>query len=123
MRTAFFLCAGLLAGCTVGPDYQRPVLPSAHGDWLNPVSAGEVEARWWTRLGDPQLDALVDSALARNLDVREAQARLREARANRDAAVGRAFPDLRVTGSVAEQQLSANGQLPVANISGGSREF
>lgn len=74
-------------------------------------------------VGDPQLNALVDSALARNLDVREAQARLREARANRDAAVGRAFPDFRVTGSVAEQQLSANGQLPVANIPGFSREF
>lgn len=35
---------------------------------------------WWKALGDPRLDALVDRALAQNLSVAQARARLREAR-------------------------------------------
>jgi len=38
-------------------------------------------ARWWRVFGDPQLDALIKQAALANLDLRLAQARVREARA------------------------------------------
>lgn len=110
------------AGCTVGPDYERPRTSIAE-NWLEPAAPGAVDAEWWRRFGDPQLSALVEQAIASNPDLREAEARLAEARANRDAAWGGRAPQVRAAGSVTENVLSENGQLPVANIPGFSREF
>ncbi|URD60712.1 efflux transporter outer membrane subunit [Sphingomonas sp. KRR8] len=122
-RLPALLTMAALAGCTVGPNYQRPVIAAAAGNWIAPLDQGAVDQRWWARLGDPQLDALVDAALAANLDLVEAQARLREARANRDAAAGKTLPEVKASGSAIEQQLSKNGQLPVGKIPGLSRRF
>lgn len=82
------LCS-LLAGCTVGPAYQGPpaAAPKAAGGtgFVRagdvPVTAEAPAARWWTALGDPLLDALVDEALAANPDAKAAEAKLRQARA------------------------------------------
>lgn len=77
----------ILPGClaTVGPDYQAPRLaaPDAYSTPADlPPAAGTVDATlWWHGYGDPLLDALVDRALAGNLDVAAAGARLAEARA------------------------------------------
>jgi NodT family efflux transporter outer membrane factor (OMF) lipoprotein len=83
-------CAGaalLLAACAAGPDYVRPVVtpPPAYkeaGPWT-PAQPREADARqpWWTRYGDPELDALVAQANAANQDLRVAEAQYREARA------------------------------------------
>ncbi|GGD91199.1 multidrug efflux outer membrane protein OprN [Tsuneonella deserti] len=121
MRRFFILLltTAALTGCTtVGPDYKRPELAGVSGRWITPLPPGEVDQRWWQRLDDPQLNDLMDAALATNLDIRETQARLREARANRDAAVGRSLPEVRAMGSATEQRVSENGQLPVGNIPG-----
>jgi NodT family efflux transporter outer membrane factor (OMF) lipoprotein len=87
------------------------------------MAPGEVDAQWWKALHDPVLDGLVVEALAHNLDIVQAEARLREARANGDAARGRTAPQVNVTGSATEQQLSANGQIPINNIPGFDRRF
>jgi NodT family efflux transporter outer membrane factor (OMF) lipoprotein len=55
-----------------------------------------VLASFWQTLGDPTLDDLVTRAIAANLDVQAAQARLRQARAQRQVALGAFFP--KVTG-------------------------
>ncbi|WP_158938660.1 efflux transporter outer membrane subunit [Burkholderia sp. S171] len=81
------VCA--LSACTVGPDYAGapPVAPeAAHAsNFVRAPAAGMVSTRapsqWWVSLDDPQLNALIDAALAHNPDVHAAQARLREARA------------------------------------------
>jgi NodT family efflux transporter outer membrane factor (OMF) lipoprotein len=112
-----------VAACTVGPDYRRPAPGAASGNWIAPMPPGQVDERWWERLGDPLLDQLVERAITANPDVREAEARLREARANRDAAAGRALPEVKAGGSATEQQISENGQLPVGNIPGLERRF
>ncbi|WP_206958000.1 efflux transporter outer membrane subunit [Trinickia acidisoli] len=86
--TAIALCT--LSACTVGPDYHGapPVAADAMKapTFVRAPSAGVLAtapaaSAWWRALGDPQLDALVDAALAHNPDVHVAQARLREARA------------------------------------------
>ena len=81
----------LLAGCmTVGPDYVPPEV-SASADWTAELEGGltaeqidaQTLAHWWTTLNDPILSSLIERAVAGNLDVKEARARVREARARR----------------------------------------
>ena len=66
-----------LAGCAVGPDYERPEL-ELPADWrVEPETAAQLaNAAWWEQLGDPVLDELIASALAENLDMRIAAARV-----------------------------------------------
>jgi len=74
--------AALIAGCTIGPAYERPAaeLPAAwHGASVEGVSA--TGDRWWTLYGDRALDRLVEEALASNQDLALVTARVDEARA------------------------------------------
>jgi len=80
---------GLLAACTVGPDYAGPPATAsdaaARGRFVrasDPVFTPTPGlARWWETLNDPTLTALVDDALAHNPSIDQAQARIREAMA------------------------------------------
>ena len=114
------LCA-LLAACTVGPDYREPPPVHTGTGWSLPVVAergSEDYAYWWTTLGDPMLDRLVEAALAENLDLYQAAARIDEARALRDRIAGGLAPAVDVGGSVNRRRQSADGSLPVASIPG-----
>ncbi|MNK38996.1 Outer membrane protein OprM precursor [compost metagenome] len=83
-RGALALLAALAAaGCAVGPDYRKPrpapvVLASPEQALF---STDQLQRDWWKQLQDPQLDRLIGLALARNHDIRIAQARLAESRA------------------------------------------
>lgn len=112
-----------LMGCTVGPDFVRPKPPGEHGAWLTPADTSPFDPAPWRSLDDPILSALIEKALAGNLDIAEAEGRLREARATRDATAGRALPSVDANGSAQRQQVSRNGQLPVGNIPGFERQF
>jgi multidrug efflux system outer membrane protein len=84
MRNATVLAATLaLAACAVGPDYQPPQTPAARFEEATRVQVSEqpFEAEWWEQFGDPTLDDLVSRALAGDLDLRIAAARVEEARA------------------------------------------
>jgi len=78
----------MLSGCMVGPDYQRPALPSpavfrgaAEATVLSdPTSLGDLQ--WFEIFKDEQLQALIRTALVANYDLRDAVARVDEARAN-----------------------------------------
>lgn len=74
-------------------------------------------AAWWTRFGDPVLDGLVRDALAHNLDLRTAQAQLREARAARQAAGAELGPSVTASASAASSKSSR------ATGSGATREL
>lgn len=75
----------MLSACAVGPDYRPPQtgalgVPAAYSQGaVAPVDEAAL-ATWWTRLGDPTLSGLIDRAVASNLDIVQAQARLRQAR-------------------------------------------
>ncbi len=74
--------AALLAGCAVGDDYRRPALdlPAAYRGVDAPGTT--LAARDWREVfSDPALKGLIDAALASNLDLRLAEARVREAQA------------------------------------------
>ncbi len=80
----------LLGGCMAGPDYVRPAPPAAaqqpfeeaDGRWTPAApAAADPAVAWWTRYGDPQLDALVEQADRANQTLRQAEARYRQAQA------------------------------------------
>lgn len=74
----------LLAGCmTVGPDYVTPVQAPAQLQAANATvySTEAPVATWWAQFDDPVLEQLVHNALADNLDLRVAVARVQQARA------------------------------------------
>ncbi|MGH8665519.1 MAG: TolC family protein, partial [Burkholderiales bacterium] len=117
------LFALALCACVAGPDYVKPADPVATDAWLTPAPAGDVDIAWWRRFDDPLLVELVQTAAKRNLDVREAAARLLEARANRDAIAGGAQPQVDATAAASRNQLSENGQLPLGRIPALERRF
>jgi outer membrane protein, multidrug efflux system len=92
----------LVSGCAVGPDYLKPsiALPTRWSmDSGKKPSKPPALARWWRRLNDPVLDELIAEAVAGNLDIAAAKARIREARASYRQAVGALFPSVTGSGS------------------------
>ena len=73
----------LLAACSLGPAYHRPALDLP--DSYRGESPGRTDSlgdlAWWNVYRDPQLQALIRTALAGNRDVQLAAARVRQARA------------------------------------------
>ena len=120
--------AALLAGCAVGPDYAAPglQLPAQWGKAAPSVTVTGEEpgnrppelARWWERLGDKTLNRLIDEAVAGNLDVATAKARVRQARATRQQAIGALAPSVTGSGSYTRadnaSNLSDTGDVTVA---------
>lgn len=73
-----------LAACApVGPDYAPPEIatPAAYETPPPPPASLAATAAWWRGFNDPNLDRLVERALAENLSIAQAEARLLEARA------------------------------------------
>jgi NodT family efflux transporter outer membrane factor (OMF) lipoprotein len=117
MNRRLLLCgcgAFLAAGCAVGPDYRAPE-PAAPAAWhatldrgLRPGAADTQDlATWWTRLGDPMLNRLEERAVAANLDLRQALARVREARARRGVAQADLYPSVAANAKASRSRGSA----------------
>src|SRR5262249_18310007 len=83
-------------GFKVGPNYGRPPAPVA-SEWIDyknsQVKSVEADlSHWWTALGDPVLDTLIQTAAQQNISLRVAGARILAAQAQRGIAVGLLFP-------------------------------
>lgn len=105
-----------LAGCAaVGPDYVR-VGPQALKQWHTGLHGGltavslepETLAHWWIALNDAKLSSLEERAVKGNLDLKDARARVREARARRGISRANLFPTLDITGSATKSRSSEN---------------
>ncbi|HEX5020349.1 MAG TPA: efflux transporter outer membrane subunit [Candidatus Binatia bacterium] len=113
-----------LAGCSVGPNYKEPSFgaPAAWNEAQQKgvdTRAGEL-ARWWTVFEDPLLNSLVERAVQSNLDLRVAEARIREARAVRAAATAGLWPALDTAGSYTRSRSSENAfNVPSQGGTGG----
>jgi NodT family efflux transporter outer membrane factor (OMF) lipoprotein len=111
-RIALAFLAILLTGCKVGPNYVPPqvTVPQAYSEQIvavtNPPS--QSLSQWWRVFHDPQLDKLVQQAMVANNDVRLAQARVREARAQAGVARSFLFPSVNASGDYSRQRLSQN---------------
>jgi NodT family efflux transporter outer membrane factor (OMF) lipoprotein len=117
-----------LIGCAVGPDFQAPSGPTATRYTQSPLPektaasdvAGGVEQRfapgrdipdrWWSLFRSEALDQLIRTALKENPSVTLAEARLREARENRNAQFGTLFPAIDAGVSAGRQRISGASQ-------------
>lgn len=82
-RAAALLLVGVLGACTLTPRHDPPVpaLPAGWNDAALDTASAASPADWWRQFGDPTLDRLIARALADNLDLALAAARIEEARA------------------------------------------
>lgn len=109
----------MLAGCTVGPDYLRPVTSdssvyratadkreAAPSSTPKIVKADAPPQRWWTAFGSPELDALVDRAMAHNASLQASNATLSSAREMVAAARGRQLPQIDANARIEHQQVN-----------------
>lgn len=104
-----------LSGCAVGPDYRPPqtVTPD---EWHElPATGLRVEspdaptlAAWWTTLNDPQLNEFIERALAENKSVKQAHARVVQARAQRAIAGAGFWPSIGASASGSRTESESN---------------
>ena len=99
-----------LAGCAAPLPRLSPPVPA---QWQHAATSTQAKPTdlhgWWHAFADPELDALVDRALASNLDVAQAVERLRAVRALHDRAGARYLPSLGIsTNDVVDPSASAS---------------
>ena len=120
-RTPLFVALLALSACSVGPDFQRPGDADAvnwsaqRGQTPSQALDAPLEAQWWTLLGDSQLNDLQHRVAATNLDLREADARLQQSRAIRQALGGDAVPNV---GADLGYQRKRNSEVGLSDPSG-----
>jgi NodT family efflux transporter outer membrane factor (OMF) lipoprotein len=113
---ALVLSALAVAGCAVGPDYRRPDVPlpdhyiaKAPGQASGTSTSDQVA--WWRTFDDPLLTHLVSLALEQNLDLAQAAARVRQARAGLAYARASLLPSGVISGSAARAHQSIETPL------------
>jgi multidrug efflux system outer membrane protein len=106
-------CLVLTAGCKVGPNFKPPQtqVPEAWSGPLPPApaEAGQDLALWWTQFNDPTLTSLIESAIESNLDLKLAEAGIRQARAARRIAASGLGPTVDAAGSFRRGQSPGPG--------------
>ncbi|HWF09532.1 MAG TPA: efflux transporter outer membrane subunit [Bryobacteraceae bacterium] len=117
--TAVLIAAGWAAGCTVGPNYQRPAVKipqdfRAPDPLPAPQATSLADLKWWEVFRDEKLQELIRTALTANYDLRDAVARVEEAQANLGITRSNQLPQMGVSGDVQFNRLSRDGnfQLP-----------
>jgi len=102
---AAMMASGLVAGCSVGPNYHRPVVqpPTAYRDLSeNPQvqaqAASYADLPWWQIFQDPQLQELIRTALKQNYDLQLATERINAGRAQVAVTRSNLFPQVQDNG-------------------------
>ncbi|WP_233492811.1 efflux transporter outer membrane subunit [Chromobacterium sp. ATCC 53434] len=126
-----------LAGCAVGPDFKTPALPkaadgpytetpvpgrtaSAQGEHVGAAGVGQtledgrdLPAEWWKLFHSEPLDQLIRASLDHNPSLDAAQAALRQARENYNAAAGTTyFPSVNLQLGGGRQRAILTGETP-----------
>lgn len=112
-RLGWLLATALAGGCALGPDFERPAVEQP--DAFRAAGTGESIANlpWWTLFGDPVLQDLERTALARNQDVRIAAARVEEAVAALGFTRAEQFPAFGIgAGATRARASDARGAIP-----------
>ncbi len=101
----------LLSGCSVGPNYRRPVIESPavfRGD-ISPTNSSFADLDWWHVYQDTYLQGLVREALTNNYDLRIAVTRVEQARAIAMQARSQFVPNVNYNGAVSRGRNDAFG--------------
>jgi NodT family efflux transporter outer membrane factor (OMF) lipoprotein len=149
MRREHLLAVGLaglvslLAGCKVGPNYQRPDTlappaykeggsagavvppPNPNGGTWKPASPsdGMLRGKWWEIYQDPQLNALEEQIVPQNQNLRAALETYLSARDQVRVARADFYPTLSLTGAASRDQVSSHRPLAVSGTQTGYGDF
>ncbi|WP_206997085.1 efflux transporter outer membrane subunit [Trinickia mobilis] len=107
------LLAGL-SGCLLGPDYVRPkvdVPPSYRFEYKD--AADVANTLWWEQFQDPVLNELIETALANNLDVKAATARIDEFLGQFVSTRSALFPQISAGFDASRQRASKSAAVPL----------
>jgi NodT family efflux transporter outer membrane factor (OMF) lipoprotein len=124
-----------LSGCAVGPNYYQPAAPAVAGytaaalPAATPVvdgtaqrfvSGADISGEWWTMYHSPELNRLINTALANSPTLQAAQQTLIQAEETERAEAGTLLPS--VSGSfndtrsrISSAELESSGQLPAGS--------
>ncbi|HLZ66560.1 MAG TPA: efflux transporter outer membrane subunit [Aliidongia sp.] len=110
MKQLLLIAPLLLAGCNVGPDYQRPDAPAAAGfkeaaaappGWkLGTPDDAIPKGAWWSIYHDPVLDGLEHEVALSNQNIKNFEAQYRQAQAIVDEARAKEYPTAGVSAGV-----------------------
>src|SRR5262245_54526125 len=106
----------LLSGCMVGPDYERPSveIPPQFRAAMTPEAVPSIaDLKWFEVFKDEHLQELIRVALVQNYDLRDAIARVDQARANLGITRSNQFPNFNLGGGVTGRELSTNGEFSI----------
>ncbi len=108
MKKAIILLAAIaLAGCAVGPDYQRPAVDVPQTWRFEDKEAKEVaNTAWWEQFNDPVLNELIDIALEENKDVKIAAARVEQFMGQYRTTRAALFPQIGLGAGASRQRTS-----------------
>lgn len=123
LLTAFFA----LTGCATVPVLEAPPAirdPASLslGDQSDAAQIPFPSDAWWTALGDPALNRLIDEALGSAPDLAAAQARARRALAFQSQAKATTLPTLGIEGNTGAIRQSQNQGFPPGLIPGDVRD-
>jgi NodT family efflux transporter outer membrane factor (OMF) lipoprotein len=125
--------AAVLAGCAVGPDFERPTAPDATrytretlatGTASAPVAGGEAQKfvtnmripdQWWTLFHSRDLNGLIERSIKANPSLEQTIAALRVAEENTRAQEGKFFPLVQGNFSANRQLVPPSLSSPLAN--------
>ncbi len=123
---AGLLMALSVGGCAVGPEFKPPAPPTDKDYVQQPVStnSGETEQRvvmganlqadWWKSLRSPELDRVVEQALANNWSIDAARANLAMAAERVAVARGGLFPQVDAVAGAGRKKYGASFLGPEA---------
>ena len=111
---------GVLGGCAVGPNYKRPAVeaPGAYRFATAESASSFADLPWWQVFKDPILQDLIGTALTNNYDLKQAVARVEQARNLAVSARAPLFPQIGYGGDIGRGR-NAVFNTP-ASLSGGT---
>ena len=125
--------AALVAGCAVGPDFERPAPPDTTRYTREPLGAGtasapvpggqaqkfiqdmDIPSQWWAVFHSRELSALIERSIKANPNLEAAIAALRVAEENTRAQEGKFFPLVQGNFSANRQLVPPSLQSPLAS--------
>jgi multidrug efflux system outer membrane protein len=123
LRNSTIILSLTLSACSLAPNYQRPQM-AVPGGWSSVAGVGTQSQQdslpFWQALGNQELNRLVDTALAQNLDLEAALHRIEEARGQVKVAGSALYPTIQASGSSARtirEPLSTSAAQGLGSIS------
>jgi len=118
-----------MTACTMGPKYQRPKVqtPSVYRGVADPSAQPDpqtlADTKWFDVFSDEKLRELIRTALVSNYDLREAVARIDEARANYGITRADQFPTIDGSGDITTERISRGGSIRLPEVVKRDRTF